>query len=847
MGLPNIGLDFMPGAGVLDIPGDVYLRLPGSGGSRASTPDVAALDITGDIDIRIDLKLNQWVPEEVAIELAGKYVITGNQRSWLLHLEDDRTIRFRWSTNGTALIERSSAVFTPPPSERMAIRVTLDVDNGSGSHTITFYTAATIAGPWTTLSTQTVAGTTSIFASTAPLDIGDVAGIGSVEPSGRVYAAQIRNGIAGTVVANPDFTAQTPGAASFADSAGRTWTLAGGAEIAGYDWEPIPTLDDRCRAMSLSYDIGRTSELDKFPPARLTAVFRNHDRALDPEHTLGPYYGQLLPRVPVRLQLDVGSGMVDQFYGFIETGWKQTVQKPLSILCEIDLVDLLGVLEGEKLPATAYDVEVLADRPKAFWKLDEEAGVQMADSSGYGNDGFRDNGEPVDPLVFGGVKGFSAPHVGDHRGRFIGEDLPAGPPCSIEAWIKVPRVATEEKMIVVAQRDGSLGSGLFVEIATSTTGSPNGELLVDFGGLGGGYRVRGDTRIDDNRVHHIVVTISDLTAAGVKLYVDAVEQTKTTVSGTTPGAWPGHYWWSVANTVDNTFGDWGLGGVIDEVAVYDRVLPQERVTEHYTAGTTAFGGERTGERITRVLDIIGLPESMRDIAVGDTSVGPASYGSDSVGSYLARVVESEQGFLYVNHHNAGKLTFRGRYERLTAPRSTTSQATFTDDPDSGYHYRNDIAPAPNGIETVVNTVEVTWPGGTEVVVDEDSRDRYGPQSRTIATEASTASAARSAGGWLTTRYAQPQARIRRLPLGPGGRQTGLPAVVTDTRVSDRVTVRRHPNGVGDPIINGLIVEGLHNEMNSDQSWYTTASTSSADDTQVWIWGTSTWGQTTVWG
>jgi hypothetical protein len=848
--LPTIALDFMPGAGPFDIADESYLNLTGATDSRASTPDHASFAVT-DLDVRILLEIDEWPPVNNAYEVVGQYTISGSQKAWLFHIMADRKLRLRWSTNGSGdVLATSTATFDLPEVGPLALRVTLDVNNGAAGKTVRFYTSDSLTGTWSQVGTDvTTAGTTSIHNSTGVLVVGDNASSSFVPLAGRVYAIDWRAGIdSATAIANPNFATQSPGTTSFADAAGRTWTVTSPATIEGSDWEAIPdTADGRCRAMSLTYEVGRTSELDKFPPARLSATLRNHDRVLDPEYTSGPYYGQLLPRVPVRLQLDVGSGMVDQFYGFIETGWRQSYQKPYSVRCDIDLVDLLGVLEAEPLPGTAYDIEVLADSPLAFWRLDEDAGSQMTDSSGNGNNGFRDNGEPVDPLVAGGVRAFSAAHLGDNRGRYVGGVLPTAPPLTFEAWVKVPRASDETKMLLVVQRDGSLGPGLFIEIASDVNGSPNGELVVDFAQLGGSYKVRGHTRIDDNQIHHVVVTIADLTAAGVVLYVDGEVQTKTVISGTTPGNWTSHYWWSIANTWDNTYGDWGLGGVIDEVAIYDRVLDPDRIEQHYEAGTNAFASETTGARINRVLDIVGVPEAMRDIATGDTTVGPAEYGEGSAGAYLARVVESEQGVLYVNHREGGKLTFRGRYDRLTATRSTTSQATFTDDPDSGYHYRDDIAPEPNGIETVINTVDVSWQGGTETVIDEDSRSRYGSQSRSIATEAPTASAARSAGAWLTSRYGEPQSRIRHLSLGTGGRQTDLPALVTDLRISDRVTVQLHPNRIGDPIVNDLIIEGIRNEMSSDESWYTSASTSNADDIMVWIWGVSEWGVTTVWG
>jgi len=39
-----------------------YLYLPGTNGNYVSTPDAAPLDITGDIDIRVRISLDDWMP-----------------------------------------------------------------------------------------------------------------------------------------------------------------------------------------------------------------------------------------------------------------------------------------------------------------------------------------------------------------------------------------------------------------------------------------------------------------------------------------------------------------------------------------------------------------------------------------------------------------------------------------------------------------------------------------------------------------------------------------------------------------------------------------------------------------
>lgn len=226
--------------------GSVAAWLPGTttGLDTLSTPDTAALDITGDIDVRLDATLLNWYMADTALgsgttsvltELMGKFNTTGNQRSWTMYTQNGY-LNFSWSEDGgnvNGYIASSTAKLPVPASGRLAVRVTLDVNNGAGGYTARFYTADTINGTWTQLGADVVGvATTSIFASTATLHIGNaITGVAYNTLTGYVHAAEVRNGIGGTAVANPDFTAQTSGTTSFADSAGRTWTANLAAQI----------------------------------------------------------------------------------------------------------------------------------------------------------------------------------------------------------------------------------------------------------------------------------------------------------------------------------------------------------------------------------------------------------------------------------------------------------------------------------------------------------------------------------------------------------------------------------------------------------------------------------------
>src|SRR5690606_9064741 len=103
--------------------------------------------------------------------LAHKW--SGNdQRSWVFRLESDGRLAFFWSEDGASVDGAVNSTVPVPTFGRGAVRVTLDVNNGSGGHTVQFWTAATLDGPWAALgppAEQGGLGTTSIFASTTPL------------------------------------------------------------------------------------------------------------------------------------------------------------------------------------------------------------------------------------------------------------------------------------------------------------------------------------------------------------------------------------------------------------------------------------------------------------------------------------------------------------------------------------------------------------------------------------------------------------------------------------------------------------------------------------------------------
>lgn len=204
---------------------------PGDVG-RAYAVNHASFAVT-DLDVRAEATPVSWsgVRSGLAWEVCGR--CGSGDASWWFTVNDTGTLTLTWSADGTTLLTATSSIPVPfGPGERAAIRATLDVNNGASGRTITFYTSGSISGTWAQLGDPIVqAGTTSVSPGFASLQVGDVANVTTQAVGRLIHAVQLRDGIGGTIVANPNFGAQSSGTLAFNDSAGRLWTVQAAAAI----------------------------------------------------------------------------------------------------------------------------------------------------------------------------------------------------------------------------------------------------------------------------------------------------------------------------------------------------------------------------------------------------------------------------------------------------------------------------------------------------------------------------------------------------------------------------------------------------------------------------------------
>lgn len=209
------------------------LLVDGTAGSYASTPDAASLDITGDIDLRIVIALDDY-SSGVNQTVLAKYGTTGDQRSYALRVNATGFPTMLASLDGASIISGTADADLYSAGvvdgQLIAMRVTRDATTGDITHYLGDEASVTPSG-WTQLGSTLSRDSGSLHSGTAVLEVASLDDGASMLATGLIVHAQVRSGIDGAIAADPDFSDQPNGTTSFADSTGKTWTVHGTATI----------------------------------------------------------------------------------------------------------------------------------------------------------------------------------------------------------------------------------------------------------------------------------------------------------------------------------------------------------------------------------------------------------------------------------------------------------------------------------------------------------------------------------------------------------------------------------------------------------------------------------------
>lgn len=191
------------GSSVVQNQDNVYL--PGTSGNFIYTNDTPAVSITGDIDLRIKLALDDWTPGGTKT-LIGKRAASSTNISYELRIDGAGRPTLTLSTDGTTAVATTSANplgFTDGTTNWL--RATWRQSDGR----IQFFTAdgslsAPSGGDWVQFGIDQTNAIASIYDGIALLEIGSDLGGTSANAAGKFYQVQVLNGIDGTPVASWD-------------------------------------------------------------------------------------------------------------------------------------------------------------------------------------------------------------------------------------------------------------------------------------------------------------------------------------------------------------------------------------------------------------------------------------------------------------------------------------------------------------------------------------------------------------------------------------------------------------------------------------------------------------------
>jgi hypothetical protein len=330
-------------------------------GHISSDGSTGMFDITGDIDIRIDVAAETWTPL-VQQALCSKNLHFGRTTadlSWLFSLQPDGTLQLTWGHGDGSFANKrtltSSVAVGASDGTRKALRVTLLANNGFVGCTATFYTAATLAGPWSVLGTaQTSSPGTSIAITNSNLEIGTTSDGKPGAQSyanfiGKIYGMDLFNGINGVQVAGPRFDKSTyldsasQGTTTFVDFNNNTWTMSGSSVI----YREYVDVTSDVQRDHVEITRGRPNEGGETDPATCTFQINNANGKYSPRNPNSPYYKKLTRNTNVRVSLDgFDRSLVlpdDQSYAFCrDSASTSTTSTDLDIAIEMSTSGIVG-------------------------------------------------------------------------------------------------------------------------------------------------------------------------------------------------------------------------------------------------------------------------------------------------------------------------------------------------------------------------------------------------------------------------------------------------------------------------------------------------------------------------
>lgn len=602
------------------------------------------------------------------------------------------------------------------------------------------------------------------------------------------------------------------------------------------DWDDI-TSD----VFEISVTRGRESEFERFPASTATILLRNEDRTYDPLNTSSPYYGQLLPNVPIRITATVDSTEYSVWRGYVD-GWP-TVWSEAGFAAEVQVAatDAFKLLAERRMPDTLrtwLDGTFTPGLPGFWARMDNAIDNVLVNDGTVGHDGVALAAlDAVDPLVPTSTAALRLPALVcaeaaeyTYAAYFPIKDVVLDDVTTGDTWT----------ISAVVQFNGRGFRGIFETehqannplVVLSTNNYSARVNTIGFYIDGGLANITGTSGKDvgDGAVHHIVLVRS---GTGAYLYIDGVLDT----IGSNPSATG----WETGSTGRHIIGRSPLGPttqgpeiVIDEIMAWPgTALSGTQVAELYDALTVGFSEEvSTGIAIDRVLDEIFWLPDLRSSLLGEVIVKlPANPAGRGVLELLQLIADSEGGRFYVDKE--GKLYHEPRSADISE--SPTIAYTFTDN-------NRDTNPTDVGLadgtlkitiddKLTFDAAEVTREGGvTQRAALNDTPLRTITRTGLLFL---TDSQSLGLASWYPFRYGTPQPRTESWTVNPEVYPDDW-GTILDLEIGDRVSIEITPGGVGSAIELEQHISYIEHRITPEE-WFITFNGTPVDPNSYFLW------------
>lgn len=541
----------------------------------------------------------------------------------------------------------------------------------------------------------------------------------------------------------------------------------------------------------------------------------NSNRELDPSNTGSTYSPNVKPRKRVRISINDGTGAVEIFTGFIER-WPIQWETNAGTV-SISASDLLSLIADEVLPPSVIQYAIEQASPTSYWPLSETIGTRADDITGP-SDGTYTNGvqygDPATPYEPGGAARFIGGGVGSGRVRV--DQLPTASTQSVIMFVRIPAPGLDVSPFIWTHSEpgGShLETSAGVFFGPLDPGTGTGSFFVGINdGSTWGYVEYGDTDLFDGQAHMIGFTL-DASSEEVVAYIDGKPVDEAA------GYWPSMTWTAATSAAVTAYIGNANSALTSDVFIghtaywAGTILTDAEVADIWTAATQAWSGDTTGERLERVLDILGIDDADRNVATGVEVCGPTILGEQNAVEYLRKIAATENGPLFVSAD--GKITFPGKLAN-----DPTIAEIFDDDETPGDIPWSALS-IDYSLDRVINTAKVQREGGnTQSATDSDSIDDYGVLDGglgVVQTLHRSPSGARSLATRLVVRNHEPKVIIDDLTIDATDDDAPF-GTMTTLDIGTAVTVRGTPPGGGSAIAQNCYIERITHTLDDSRRW-----------------------------